>query len=104
MDKFHRYNPTTQFKGAKHRQPTNKKRLRDLQRLLTKGGESLPQEMRDAKRKDVKELKKMEKKKQEAEKFELRYKKIKFFGKYNIYEIQYHILYWWYTIDNTNVF
>jgi len=37
--------------------------------------------MRKAKKQELKSLKKLEKKKAEAEKFELKYKKIKFFGK-----------------------
>ena len=43
--------------------------------------ESIPEEIKVAKRKELKELKKGEKKKREADKFELKYKKIKFFEK-----------------------
>ncbi|CDW76673.1 UNKNOWN [Stylonychia lemnae] len=76
MGKFHRY--TNQYKGKK-RAPTNKKRIRDLERLLAKEG--IPEEMKVAKKKELRELQKLDKKKEEAEIFELKYKKIKFFEK-----------------------
>ena len=61
---------------------TNKKKIRDLERLLAKEG--IPEDLRVAKKKELKELKKLERKKDEAEMFELKYKKIKFFGKFYI--------------------
>lgn len=75
MGKFHRY--TNQYKGKK-RTPTNKKKIRDLERLINKVG--MPEEIKLAKKKELKEYKKLAKKKDEAELFELKYKKIKFFG------------------------
>lgn len=80
MGKFHRF--TGKFKKddkAKKRVPTNKKKIRDIERMIAKEG--VPEEIRVAKRKVLKELKKIEKKKKEADLFELKYKKIKFFGK-----------------------
>jgi len=53
MGKFHRY--TNQFKD-KQRKPSNKKKIRDLERLLAKEG--LPEELKVAKKKELKELKK----------------------------------------------
>ncbi len=76
MGQFHRY---TNQGIKKKRVPTNKKKLRDLERMLNKEG--IPEELKLAKRAELKELKKQEKKKKEAEMFELKYKKIKFFGK-----------------------
>ena len=65
----------------KKRNISNKKKLRDLERLLAKEG--IPEALKEAKRKEIKELKKLERKKKEAEMFELKYKKIKFFGTYH---------------------
>jgi hypothetical protein len=40
----------------------------------------MPEEIKEAKKNELKELKRKEKNKKEAVKFELKYKKIKFFG------------------------
>ena len=76
LGKFHRY----AISKPKKRTVTNKKRIRDLERLLEKK-QDLPEEVKKEKLKEIKELKKGEKSKKEAEKFETRYKKIKFFEK-----------------------
>lgn len=78
MGAFHRY---TNQGLKKRRVPSLKKRVRDLERLLAKP--DLPEDMRTAKRTELKGLKKEVKKGDEAEKFELKYKKIKFFGKFH---------------------
>ena len=54
MGKFHRY--TNQCK-KKHRPPTNKKKIRDIERLLAKEG--LPEELIKAKKQELKVLKKV---------------------------------------------
>lgn len=77
MGQFHRY----AIEKPKKRVPSNKKKIRDLERLLEKKGASMPEEVKAAKTKELKELKRNEKDKKEAEKFESRYKKIKFFEK-----------------------
>ncbi len=76
MGAFHRY---TNMGMKKKRAPSLKKRVRDLERLLAKP--DLPADMREAKRLELKGFKKEVRKGGEAEKFELKYKKIKFFGK-----------------------
>lgn len=76
LGQFHRF--TNDFKKDKKRQPSTKKKIRDLERFIAREG--LPEDIKQAKQKELKDLKKQEKAKSEAEKFELRYKKIKFFG------------------------
>ena len=76
MDEFHRVIKTKKEGG---RSTTDKKKIRDIERLLAREG--LPQAVRDKKMADLKELKKGLKSKNEAEKFEERYKKIKFIEK-----------------------
>lgn len=61
------------------RKVTDKKKIRDIERLLEKEG--LPEEIRQKKLSDLKELKKEIKNKKEAENFQLKYKKIKFIEK-----------------------
>lgn len=80
MSKFHR----VVIKKKKHRATTNKKRIRDIERMLEKMKEKMPEEVRQAKMRELKELKRGEKSKKEAEKFESRYKKIRFFEKKKI--------------------
>ena len=75
MDEFHR--KIVKSKG--HRTTTDKKKIRDIERLLAKEG--IPQEIKDKKLADLKLLKKDAKSKKEAERFDLRYKKIKFVEK-----------------------
>ena len=75
MDEFHR----KIVKSKSHRSTTDKKKIRDIERLLAKEG--IPQEIKDKKLADLKLLKKEAKSKKEAEKFDLRYKKIKFVEK-----------------------
>jgi len=82
LNKFHRYE--IQKKGNKKRTVTNKKKIRDLERMLEKLGDKMSEEVKQQKRRELKELKKQEKRKKEAEKFESRYKKIKFFEKKKI--------------------
>lgn len=53
--------------------------MRDTQRLLERNG--LPEQIKEAKQKEVKLLKKQLKKQKEAVRFELKYKKVKFTGK-----------------------
>lgn len=77
MGQFHRY----AIDKPKKRVSSNKKKIRDLKRLMEKKGEAMPEEIKVAKALELKELKKTEKCKKEAEKFESRYKKIKFFEK-----------------------
>lgn len=67
------------YKKKEKRVHTNKKKIRDLERLINKAG--VPEELKIAKTLELKALKKIEKNKYEAEKYELKYKKIKFFGK-----------------------
>jgi hypothetical protein len=78
LSKFHR------VVIKKQRTSTNKKRIRDLERMLAKLETKMPADVKQAKLKELKELKKDEKSKREAEKFESRYKKIKFFEKKKI--------------------
>lgn len=52
--------------------------------MLEKLGDKMSEEVKQQKRRELKELKKQEKRKKEAEKFESRYKKIKFFEKKKI--------------------
>lgn len=80
MGKFHRY----AIEKPKKRAVPNKKKIRDLERLLEKKGDTMPEEVKKAKKKELKELKRGEKHKKEAELFETRYKKIKFFEKRKI--------------------
>mgnify|MGYP006128427307 CR=1 FL=1 len=75
MDEFHR---VIKSKGAV-RTTTDKKKIRDIERLLKREG--LPEAIRVKKTADLKELKKGMKSKNEAEKFEERYKKVKFIEK-----------------------
>ena len=77
MGQFHRY----AIEKPKKRTSSNKKKIRDLKRLLEKKGDTMPPEVKEAKLKELKLLKRNEKDKKEAEKFETRYKKIKFFEK-----------------------
>ena len=76
LNEFHRM--TNQYKSKK-RVPSTKKKIRDIERLLTH--KDLSEEIKTKKLQELKELKKKEKEKREAEKFETRYKKIKFFEK-----------------------
>ena len=80
LNKFHRYD----IQKKKKRTVTNKKKIRDMERMLEKLGDKMPEEVKEAKRKELKEMRKVEKRKKEAEKFETRYKKIKFFEKKKI--------------------
>lgn len=80
MGKFHRYD----ISKPKKRATNNKKRIRDIERLLAKTEGKMPEDIRNAKLKELKELRKGEKAKKEAEKFESRYKKIRFFEKKKI--------------------
>lgn len=74
MDQFHR---VIKHKGTRNQ--TDKKKIRDIERLLSRQG--LPEAIRDKKLADLKQLKKELKSKNQAEKFEERYKKIKFIEK-----------------------
>ena len=56
-----------------------KKQLRDAKRLAERMG--LPQEIKEKKESEIKDLKKNLKKQKEAQKFELKYKKVKFIEK-----------------------
>ena len=58
---------------------TNKKRIRDIERLLDKEG--LPADIREKKVKELRELKKEHRSKVVAEKNDGKYKKIKFIEK-----------------------
>ena len=80
LNKFHRYD----IQKKKKRTTTSKKKIRDLERMLEKLGDRMPEDVKEAKRRELKELKKGEKSKKEAEKFESRYKKVKFFEKKKI--------------------
>jgi predicted oxidoreductase (fatty acid repression mutant protein) len=80
LGQFHRY----AIEKPKKRATSNKKRIRDMERLLEKKGETMPAEVRQAKLQELKEMKRAEKGKKEAEKFESRYKKIRFFEKKKI--------------------
>ena len=80
LGKFHRY----AIEKPKKRLPSNKKKIRDLERLIEKKGSTMPEEVLTAKKKELKALKKNEKSKKEAELFESRYKKIRFFEKKKI--------------------
>jgi predicted oxidoreductase (fatty acid repression mutant protein) len=82
MGKFHRYDISKPKK--KRGGVNNKKRIRDIERLLAKTEGKMPEDIKTEKLKELKELKKGEKSKKEAEKFESRYKKIKFFEKKKI--------------------
>ena len=81
LNEFHRLQPNVKKSetGAKIRKQTDKKKLRDIERLLERPG--LPQEIKDKKLAELKELKKIIKSKKEAETFSTRYKKIKFVEK-----------------------
>ena len=72
LGQFHRNAPVSKPK----RKVTVKKQIRDIERLLDREG--LPEEVRNAKKEQLKELKKDYKKQREASIFELKYKKIKF--------------------------
>ena len=80
MGKFHRY----EISKPKKRAVPNKKKIRDLERLLAKTEGKMPEDVRVKKLAELKEMKKGEKSKKEAEKFESRYKKIKFFERKKI--------------------
>ena len=80
MGKFHRYD----ISKPKKRPVPNKKKIRDLERLLAKTEGKMPEEIRSKKLEELKEMKRAEKGKKEAEKFESRYKKIRFFEKKKI--------------------
>lgn len=75
---FHRNN----IGKKKQRKPTLKKQLRDTMRLLERQG--LPEEIKNAKLAESKNLKVNLKKQKEAVRFDLRYKKIKFVEKRKI--------------------
>ena len=75
LNKFHKI--ITKSKGP--RKTSDKKKLRDLERFISREG--LPEEIKKAKVEEVKTLKKQMKNKKEAERFELKYKKIKFIEK-----------------------
>lgn len=81
MNKFHRVIKEHHGDGSQKakRRASDKKQIRDIERLLDREG--LPQEIRAKKLEDLKNLKKQLRHKQQAEKFEDRYKKIKFFEK-----------------------
>ena len=82
MDEFHRVVKTKNVApgGQKEKRSVpDKKKIRDIERLLQKEG--IPQAIKDKKMADLKILKKELKSKNEAEKFDLRYKKIKFVEK-----------------------
>ena len=74
MDEFHR---VIKQKGS--RTQTDKKKIRDIERLLSRQG--LPDAIREKKLADLKQLKKELKSKNQAEKYEERYKKVKFIEK-----------------------
>ena len=74
LGEFHRNNIK-----KKNRKPSLKKKLRDAQRLMERAG--MPEEIKQAKEKEAKLLKKSLKKQKEAVRFELKYKKVKFTGK-----------------------
>lgn len=80
MGKFHRY----EISKPKKRVVPNKKKIRDLERLLAKTEGKMPEDVRAKKLEELKEMKRGEKSKKEAEKFESRYKKIKFFERKKI--------------------
>lgn len=80
MGKFHRYD----ISKPKKRPVPNKKKIRDLERLLAKTEGKMPEDIRSKKLEELKEMKRAEKGKKEAEKFESRYKKIRFFEKKKI--------------------
>lgn len=74
VNKFHKL-----VAKNKDRKPSSKKKLRDLQRFVDREG--LPAEIKAAKIAEIKELKKQIKEKNEAQKFQLKYKKVKFIEK-----------------------
>jgi hypothetical protein len=73
LDQFHR------FKKTHKKKPSGKKKLRDIERLLQQP--NLPEDLVARKKEEVKDLKKAVKQRKEAEKFELRYKKVRFVEK-----------------------
>jgi len=77
LNPFHKIKKGDQTK--KERKHTDKKRIRDIERLLARP--NLPDELVKKKKDELHQLKKSVKSKKEAEKFELRYKKIKFIEK-----------------------
>ena len=79
MDEFHRVIRKPKNQDSNKRKHTDKKKIRDLQRFLDQP--SLPDEIKEKKVKELKELKKQAKYKEEAQRFELRYKKVKFIEK-----------------------
>lgn len=56
---YHRYIGQEEKKSRKHKYVSNKKKIRDLERLINKEG--MPKEIIEAKKKDLTELRKMEK-------------------------------------------
>lgn len=73
---FHRYDKN---ENRKRKQPNLKKRVRDIERLLSKPG--LPEGMIKAKTEELKELKKQEKDKRHINTLESKYKQVRFFEK-----------------------
>ena len=78
LDEFHKPIHKPKDNKAKRKQ-TDKKRLRDLERMVAREG--MPQEIKQAKIQEMKDIKKLIKSKKEAVKFETKYKKIKFVEK-----------------------
>ena len=81
LGEFHRYNRIQK----KSRKTNVRKQIRDLERLLSREG--LPEEIVKAKKEQLRELKKQGKKQKEAQKFELKYKKIKFTEKRKVIRV-----------------
>ena len=74
VNRFHKL-----ISKPKERKPSSKKKLRDLQRFIDREG--IPPEIKAAKIAEIKELKKQIKERNEAQKFSLKYKKVKFIEK-----------------------
>ena len=55
LGQFHRYTGKHQPQHKSKRKPSTRKKIRDLERLITKEG--MPQEIVEAKKKDIDELK-----------------------------------------------
>ena len=84
LGQFHRYGINKPQAKSQVRPMNNKKRIRNLERMLAKSEATMPEELKIAKQKELKDLRKSEKSKKEAELFETRYKKIRFFEKKKI--------------------
>ena len=85
LDEFHKVIQKPQKFDKKQRKHTDKKKIRDIERLLAKEG--LPEEIRVKKMADLKLLKREVKEKKDAIRYEDRYKKIKFIEKRKVIRV-----------------